>query len=81
MKKLFETWTIYSTGKNENGGTPCMTYMRCGKEITKYLGEVLDSPEDAEVLRQMDTAMREVHQDFLHKNAASNISASETYLD
>ena len=81
MKKLFETWTIYSTGKSENGRVPCMMYMRAGDKVTKYPGEVMNSPEDEEVVRQMDTAMREVRQDFLHKNAASNRSASETYLD
>jgi len=83
MRKTFKMWSfmICSTGKNENGRTPCMTYLIKGDQITKLPGELLDSPADYESIRNINKHMEEFRRQNIIKQIQSERSAAKVIIN
>jgi|GEM_PF-2866284 len=80
-KYFFETqWYIHSTGRDDEGRTPLIMYHIQGREVSVFTGQTLNSEKDIEAITKMSNEMAKVHQDFLHKQAHSELEASKIFL-
>ena len=67
--------------KNENGRTQTMLYfVKNGALKLIIRGEIMDSPEDFASMQRINEHMKKVRQDFIQKNAASELSAEKCII-